>query len=550
MYGLVRAIEVVRKHVGVAVLVGGLSWGTAVQAATEPGFSASVGGSEQNPILTATLRVADADVGQQGEIYLAANVVGDAWFVHNGASWQSWLGGSMPAHASGQLADRSIEVARGYDASALAGTRVYLGYGRDVAEMFSATRYGLVYTVPAVQAEARTAVARSSAAVATADQGALIAGNRAFAFTLYQQLANDPQQGGNLFFSPLSISLALAMTYAGARGDTATEIANAMRFTLPQERLHPAFGWLDLELANRGQGAQGTGGQPFRLSLSNSLWGEQQASFETPFLDTLAQNYGAGIKLVDFMHSPDPSRIQINDWVAERTAQRIRGLLPSGSVDEGTRLVLVNAVYFNAAWQSQFSALSTMDAAFSRLDGATATVALMSQVGYFPYAEGSDYQAIELPYSGGDLAMLVVLPGTGRFSAFEQSFDDAKLTEIQSALTSRNVRLSLPKFKVEGGFSAKAALQALGMSAAFLPGAANFSGISTTEAWNIADIVHKGFVEVDETGTEAVAATGVVAGTTSVPPQPVLFRADRPFLFAIVDKPTNTLVFFGRFIAP
>lgn len=527
-----------------------LAWAAAAQAATAPSFAASTSGTEDRPTVTASLQVADADAGQQGSIYLAAYVL-DVWLVHDGTSWQPWQGGALPAYASGALADRSIEVARDLDATAFAGTQVYLGYGRDEADMFANGKFGLVHTVAAPVGEARSSLPRSSAtAPVAADQQVLTAGNLSFALDLYRQLSSDPQRSSdNLFFSPLSISVAMAMTYAGARGTTAEEMAGALHFGLPQERLHPAFGWLDLELANRGVGAQGTDGQPFRLAVSNSLWGAQQASFAAPFLDTLAQNYGAGIKLLDFIASPEPSRTRINDWVAQRTEQRIRDLLPAGSISSDTRLVLVNAVYFNAAWQSQFSAAATADAAFSRLDGTMATASLMSQTGYYNYAEGSGYQAVELPYDGGELSMLVVLPAAGQFLAFEQSFDESKLAEIQSALSLRNVRLGLPKFKLEGGFSVKAALQALGMSAAF-DDTADFSGIGASEAWRISDIYHKGYADVDERGTEAAAATAVVVGVTSAPPEPVVFRADRPFLFAIVDKQTNTLVFLGRLVSP
>jgi serpin B len=537
--------QLIHARVGLALLSACLAWAGAVQGAATPAFSASASGSDTSPTITATLQVADADAGQPGSIYLAAYLQG-AWFVHDGTGWLSWLGGDLPSYASGALADRSIEVARDLDASALAGTQVFLGYGRDAAEMLASARYGLVHTVAAPVDEARSSLPRSSAtAPAAADQQALTAGNRAFALDLYRQLA----AGDNLFFSPLSISVAMAMTYAGAAGGTADEMASALRFSLPQERLHPAFGWLDLQLASRGQGAQGTDGQPFRLSVSNSLWGERQASFESAFLDTLARNYGAGIKLLDFIASPEPSRLRINDWVAQRTEQRIRDLLPAGAIASYTRLVLVNAVYFNAAWESQFSAAATADATFTRLDGTTATVPLMRQTEYFSYAEGSGYQAVELPYDGGELAMLVVLPAAGQFSAFEQAFDNAKFTEIQAALAARYVNLGLPRFKLEGGFSVKTALQALGMNAAF-GDLADFSGISAGEAWRISDIYHKAYADVDERGTEAAAATAVVVGTTSVPPEPVVFRADRPFIFAIVDRQTDTLVFLGRVVAP
>jgi serpin B len=552
--------NITRIRMRALFLAATLGWAAAAQAAATPSFSASVSGAEAYPTLAATLRVADADRGQPGSVYLAA-YLGGAWLVHDGTGWLVWQGGALPAYASGELADRGIEVAREFDAAALAGTQVYLGYGRDAGEMLANGRYGLVYTVPVPVDEARSSQPRSSAtAPADADRQALTAGNRTFALDLYRQLLNDPERsGGNLFFSPLSISVALAMTYAGARGETAAEMANALHFNLSQERLHPAFGWLDLELAERGQGAQGTDGQPFRLALSNSLWGERLASFESPFLDTLARNYGAGIKLVDFIDAPEPNRARINDWVAERTAQRIQNLLPEGSVTTDSRLVLVNAVYFNAAWQNKFYEESTIiDAPFTRLDGTTGTVAMMNQTGYFNYTEGSGYQAVELPYDGGELSMLLILPASGQFGAFEQAFASAKLTDIQAALAPRRVRLYLPKFKFEGGFSVKTALRALGMNVAF-GDTADFSGISSTllpndAPWRISDIYHKAYVDVDETGTEAAAATAVVVGTvtsiTTPEPEPVEFRADRPFLFAILDRQTDTLVFLGRVVLP
>lgn len=529
-------------------------WGgtiaAAVVAAPTPVFTASASGTTGSLTITANLQVGDPDVGANGNIYLVANVH-DAWYAHNGTAWESWQGGSIPAYFSGALADRSIEVVRNLDSSAFSGTRVFLGYGRDEADMLGNSRYGLIYQVAAPVAEARSSLPRNgSTAPADADRQALTAGNARFALDLYRQLLTDPaQSGGNLFFSPLSLSVALAMTHAGARGGTADEMADALHFTLPRERLHPAFGWLDLEMAQRGQGAQGRDGQPFRLSVANSLWGELQTRFEAPFLDTLALNYGAGINLVDFIASPDPSRVRINDWVAEKTEQRIRDLLPQGSVTSDTRMVLVNTVYFNAAWQNRFDTSASASATFTRLDGSIGTVSMMNQSVSLRYAAGSDYQAVELPYDGNELAMLVILPTAGQFLSFEQSFDTTRLTAIQAALSSRTVRLGLPKFKLDGGFSVKAAMQGLGMRIAFTD-AADFSGISTSEAVKIQDILHKSFAEIDENGTEAAAATAVVmAGVTSVPSEPIAFTADRPFLFAIVDQPTNTLVFLGRVIA-
>lgn len=528
-----------------------LCWASATFAAATPSFTAATSGTAYNLTIGASLNVGDADAGRNGNIYLVATLNG-GWYAHDGTSWLPWLGGPVPVYASGPLTSRSIEIARNLDSSSLVGTQVFLGYGRDEADMLANGKYGLVHAfaepVPVVRSSLQRLAAPS---VADADKTALTTGNTAFALALYRQLASDAaNSGGNIFFSPLSVSEALAMTYTGARGATASEMAAALHFTLPQERLHPAFGWLDLELASRGQGAQGKDGQPFRLSVSNSLWGDAQSRFEAPFLDTLAQYYGAGMNVVDFRTAAEPSRMLINDWVAKKTEQRIKDLLPPGSLSTYTRMVLVNAVYFNAAWQSKFLKPATASTPFTKLDAATVQVDMMKQDLVLRYAAGSDYQVAELPYDGGELAMLVILPAAGQFDRFEQAFGAATLDTILAALGSQYVRLSLPKFKVSGGFSLKAAMQALGMQTAFTEHA-DFSGISGSEALLIQDIFHKGYADIDENGTEAAAATGVVTGVTSVPEAPTIsFKADRPFLLFILDKKTNTIVFAGRVLDP
>ena len=198
----------------------------------------------------------------------------------------------------------------------------------------------------------------SSPAVSQTDEAALVIGNNAFAFDLYKFLrAGD----GNLFYSPYSLSEALAMTYGGARGNTEKEMAAALEFQLPQDTLHPAFDTLDLALASRGQGAKGKDQQPFRLHVVNAIWGQSGFNFLPSYLDLLAQNYGAGLRILDFQKSPDPSRVTINDWVAQKTEQKIKDLIPKGSITDMTRLVLTNAIYFNAAWQNQFDKNSSRD---------------------------------------------------------------------------------------------------------------------------------------------------------------------------------------------
>lgn len=528
-----------------------LCWPPAVLAAQAPAFTAAASGTATSLTITATLGVGDADAGRSGNVYLVANLNG-GWYAHDGTSWVPWLGGSIPVYSTGPLTSRGIEVVRNLDSSSVVGTELFLGYGLSETDMLANGKYGRVYVVPDPVTAVRSSLQRVAApSVPDSDKTALASGNNAFALGLYRQLLRDPaQSAGNIFFSPLSVSLALAMTYAGAQGATASEMAGALHFALPQERLHPAFGWLDLELMSRGQGAQGKDGQPFRLGVSNSLWGEALSRFEAPFLDTLAQYYGAGMNLVDFRGAPDPSRTLINDWVARKTEQRIKELLPPGSLTPDTRLVLVNAIYFNAAWQSKFLKQATASALFTRLDASTSQVDLMNQDIVLRYMEGVDYQAAELPYDGGELGMLIILSAAGRFAEFEQAFDAATFTSILAALGNQYVHLGLPKFRVEGGFSVKAAMQALGMQTAFTE-RADFSGISASEALLIQDIFHKAFAEVDENGTEAAAATGVVAGTTSVPQAPTIsFRADRPFLLFILDKKTDTIVFSGRVVDP
>ena len=191
-------------------------------------------------------------------------------------------------------------------------------------------------------------------AVSQSDMTTLAAGNNAFAFNLYQSLKNTD---GNLFYSPYSISEALAMTYGGARGNTEKQMASTLNFLLSQSQLHPAFNNLDQQLSKRGQSAKGTDSKGFRLHVTNAIWGQIDFPFLPAFLDILAQNYGAGLRVLDFKQSPEPSRLKINQWVSDQTEQKIQDLLPSGSITPLTRLVLTNAIYFNAAWASQFQAL-------------------------------------------------------------------------------------------------------------------------------------------------------------------------------------------------
>ncbi len=382
--------------------------------------------------------------------------------------------------------------------------------------------------------------------IASADLTDLVDGNSEFAFDLYQAIR---EKGGNLFYSPYSISLALAMTYAGARSATEQQMAATLHFTLPEDHLHPAFNSLDLELASRGEGAEGKDEEGFRLNIVNEIWGQKDYEFRNEFLDVLAENYGAGLRLLDFINAPETSRVTINDWVSDQTEDRIEDLIPQGVIDALTRLVLTNAIYFNAAWLNPFNEDTTDDGAFYLLDGGEVTVPMMMQSDSFGYAEGEGYQAVELPYDGRELSMVILLPDTGQFEEFEGSLDAALVDTITNDFTYKDVALTMPKFEFESEFKLADTLAAMGMPIAFT-GAADFSGMTGNRDLFIAEVLHKAFVSVDEAGTEAAAATAVVMNLTAAPGEPVEVTLDHPFIFLIRDIETGAILFVGRVVNP
>ena len=386
----------------------------------------------------------------------------------------------------------------------------------------------------------------TSPVVSEGDLVALVEGNNGFAFDLFQTLRSEP---GNLFFSPYSISEALAMTYAGARGDTEKQMTAALQFNLAQARLHPAFNQLDLLLKQRGQGAKGKDDQPFRLHVVNAIWGQAGFPFLPAYLDTLALNYGAGMRTVDFVKQTEAARLAINRWVSEQTEERINDLIPPGSLNELTRLVLTNAIYFNAAWEYQFDKDDTADAPFYRLDGSQVTVPTMNQTEWFGYAAGNGYRAVELPYDGRELSMVILLPDDGQYAAFEKSISADAVKDIINGLTNKRVELSMPKFQYDSSFGLKSALTSLGMGDAFTA-EADFSGMDGRKDLLIQDVLHKAFVSVDENGTEAAAATAVIVGLTSMPPEAITLKLDHPFIYLIRDIATGQVLFVGRVLDP
>jgi len=373
----------------------------------------------------------------------------------------------------------------------------------------------------------------------------LVDGNNAFGLDLYQTLRS---QDGNLILSPFSVSFALAMTYAGARGETEAQMADVLNFG-PQEQVHNAFNALDLALEetpivlDKDQ-------EPMQLSIANSVWAEKTFTFLPDFLDTLSVNYGAGIQLMDFINSPDPSRKVINQWVSDETKEKINNLLPENSITSDTKMVLVNAIYFKADWLSPFDANDTYDSSFKLLDGSEVTVPMMGQQLYIPYFVGDGYAVAELPYAGESAVMTLLVPDEGRFEEIEAQVEGDMFNEALANLAQADVTLRMPKFEFESPFNLSDALIDMGMPLAFDENRADFSGMTDQQDLYIGNVIHKAFVAVDEKGTEAAAATAVVMeGASAMMPENVL-TIDRPFLFFIRDVETGQILFIGRVLNP
>jgi serpin B len=306
---------------------------------------------------------------------------------------------------------------------------------------------------------------------------------------------------------------------------------------------------LDAQLASRGRNASGADGNPFRLNSVNQLFAQNGFAIETPFLDTMAQEYGANVRLLDFKAATEPSRVAINRWVEQRTEKKIQDLLAPDVLSSDTRLVLVNAIYFNAAWAKPFEESQTTSGTFHLLGGQQKSVPFMSsQEMRARAAQVNGVELFELAYDGDELSMLVMVPPAGQFQSFEQALTEPVLSGLVAGLQPEHLELKLPKFETRSSRQLAEPLSAAGLEIAFQDGA-DFSGITASESLAISDVVHQAFVKVNEKGTEAAAATAVVIGTTSMPTtRPVV--VDRPFIFAIRDNATGALVFLGRITEP
>jgi serpin B len=344
------------------------------------------------------------------------------------------------------------------------------------------------------------------------------------------------------------------MVYAGARGTTEIQMREVLRYILDQERLHPAFNALDLELMSRNLPESPHGQDPVELFLANAFWGQIDYPFLPSFLDLLAVNYGSGIEALDFRADPEGSRETINTWVENKTRDRIQDLLPEGSISPVTVAVLVNALYFKAPWARTFMEEATEEGDFFLLDGGTSSVPMMRQIEAFAFFVGENYQALELPFRNGEdqtegLSMVFILPALSQFTAFESRLNADLLADILNGLERAWVDITLPKFSFEYSQALREIFVSLGMIEPFT-GDADFSGIVARGGIFIDNAYHKTFIAVDEMGAEAAAATAVVVNETSVPPLDHIFKADRPFLFLIRDQITGTILFFGRVVNP
>ena len=370
----------------------------------------------------------------------------------------------------------------------------------------------------------------------------VVRGNNQFAVDLYGKVRGG---SGNLFFSPYSISAALAMTSAGAKGETAKQMADTLHFPADGEAIHSAFASLDAQING------GTEARPYQLNTANALWGQQGLNFRPEFLKLTETYYRAGLHQIDFEGNPEAARKTINAWVEAQTRDKIKDLLGPRDVTTDTELVLTNAIYFKGAWSVPFSKSATKDEDFVTAEKRL-PVPMMHLSSSFNYLDGEGVQALELPYAGNALSMVVLLPkkldGMGDLEA---SLAGSKLDGWLAKLARRQVDVALPRFKLECGFELKDALSSLGMPLAFGPGA-DFSGITGDHKLSISAVIHKAFADVNEEGTEAAAATAVIMSRAKAmaPRTPVVFRADHPFLFLIRDTRSGSILFLGRVTNP
>jgi serpin B len=375
-------------------------------------------------------------------------------------------------------------------------------------------------------------------------------GNQIFAVELFQAVSKANE---NLFLSPYSISLSLAMAGSGARGQTQSEIDQVLHLQLPQEMIPAAFNALNQSLAVGTSPTNSDSGQgeKFKLKIAAATWGQKGFQIRPAYLDLLHTYYGADLQSVDFKANPELARSAMNQWTSQSTQGKIKDMIAPGAIAPDTRMIITNAIYFQSAWLNPFDKNGTHDQTFTTSTGETITVPMMQQEAYFGYAKGSGWQAVELPYANDSFVMDLILPDQGQFQSFEQSLDAPLIDAITQKMDPSTVNISLPRFQINSGLALNHTLNQLGITQAFDLSNADFTGISAQEGLYLGNVLHRAYIQVDENGTEAAAASGismpVTGGEPSIPVQVVF---DHPFLFLVREKNTGTILFLGKMAKP
>ena len=377
----------------------------------------------------------------------------------------------------------------------------------------------------------------------------MIDANNMFAFDIYKQIAVEGEEDENILFSPFSISSAFAPVYEGAGGETADEIESVLYFPENRDILREEY-----RKINAGINA---GDPDYELSIANALWAEKTYPFLEAYVNITKEYYSANTTDLDFKNNLEESRLTINIWARKETKDRILELVPSGMINQDSKLVVTNAIFFKGIWTQKFDENKTIDTEFTTASGNQVKVPMMQRTATYGYAETGDLQALKMPYeheTGKELSMFIILPKENDLQAVEETFDFKKFKEIEDSMKSEKVNLLFPKFKLDTGYLFSDILKNMGIRSAFSDSEADLSGMDGTGGLYISEVIHKAFIEVDEEGTEAAAATAVVMHTAAPPPgysRPVYtFRADHPFIFLIEDDETGNILFTGRIANP
>lgn len=381
------------------------------------------------------------------------------------------------------------------------------------------------------------------------DLSSLVDGNNEFAFSIYQVI-NKISNTKNLVFSPYSISLALAMTYGGARAETAKEMAQALHIELPENIFLKSWNNLDQWMANLDEDSNQTD-KGIDLQISNTVWVQQGYPFLESYLNLLAEYYGAGLHTTDFAQFPDESRLAINNLAADQTNQKIKNLIPPGAIHPLTRMALVNAIYLSAPWRQPFDEQLTKEKPFYLTDGSKISIPFMEQTQEIPYFVDDSVKMVSLPYSGGHFSMVIVMPAAGTYQQFSNQLGFQKISDSLENLSIGKVEINIPRFRLENDFNLNEILENLGMKLAFIPGQADFSGMEPGHEIYIDQVFHKAFIDVNEAGTEAAAATAILmAGKGFNPEEPQKITIDHPFLFFIQEMESGSILFIGQVTNP